>query len=121
MDFEENSITNTIKSLKLVLLCFKLIIISRKILEELMKKRYTDKFCQFVRYRPNRERYNVPGEDLVSKPKSQGEAASGGGNREVKTIREALAAPQLRVGVNVLRGRPAWCPRSTSLHCSCHG
>lgn len=67
------------------------------------------------------KRHNVPGEDLVSKSKSQGETASGGGNREAKTIRETSLAPQLRLGTDVLRGGPTWYPGSASLYCGCHG
>lgn len=63
----------------------------------------------------------VPGEDLVSKPTGQGEAAAGGGNREVETVREAPVAPQFRLGTHVLRGGPARYPGGATLHRGCHG
>lgn len=63
----------------------------------------------------------VSGEDLVSEPQSQGEAAAGGGNREAETVREASLTPQFRLGADVLWSGSAWYPGSASLHRGCHG
>lgn len=63
----------------------------------------------------------VSGEDLVSKPTGQGEAAARGGNREIKAISETPLAPQFRLGTHVLRGGSAWYTGCTTLHRGCHG